>query len=159
MPVCVRLHLGQKRGGEEAKPWESAGDVIVPTQNGSVTIDPTGAITSWIVDGKQMLQAPLEPYFWKPENDNQHAAHFAERTAAWRDAAKNRTVNSVRVDGNRIIVDLTLPVGADLTLTYTIKADGRIMVDMDYRPTASDIPLIPKFGMRMRLPADMTHIA
>ena len=33
------------------------------------------------------------------------------------------------------------------------------MVDMDYRPTATDIPLIPKFGMRMRLPADMTHIA
>jgi len=106
-----------------------------------------------------MLQAPLEPYFWKPENDNQHAAHFAERTAAWRDAAKNRTVKSVRVEGNQVIADLTLPVGADLTLTYTVKTDGRIMVDMDYHPTATDIPLIPKFGMRMRLPADMTHIA
>ena len=33
-----------------------------------------------------------------------------------------------------------------------------MMVDMDYQPTATDIPLIPKFGMRMRLPADMTDI-
>ena len=37
-------------------------------------------------------------------------------------------------------------------------ADGRLEVDMDYRPTANNIPLIPKFGMRMRLPADMTQI-
>ena len=142
-----------------AKPKESAGNMVFPTQNGSVTIDPSGALTSWIVDGKQMLLAPLEPYFWKPENDNQHAAHFAERTAPWRDAASGRTTKSFRIDGNRIIADLTLPVGADLTLTYTVKTDGRIMVDMDYRPTTTDIPLIPKFGMRMRLPADMTHIA
>ena len=142
-----------------AEPQASAGNMVVPTQNGSVTIDTAGALTSWMVDGKQLLQAPLEPYFWKPENDNQHAAHFAERTAAWRDAAEKRTVKSVRVEGNRVIADLTLPVGADLTLTYTVKTDGRIMVDMDYRPAATDIPLIPKFGMRMRLPADMTHIA
>ena len=30
---------------------------------------------------------------------------------------------------------------------------------MDYRPTTTNIPLLPKFGMRMRLPADYTHIA
>ena len=101
----------------------------------------------------------MEPYFWKPENDNQHAAHFAERTAAWRDAAKKRTVKAVRIKGNQVIADMTLPVGADLTLTYAVTPDGHIMVDMDYRPTTTDIPLIPKFGMRMRLPADMTHIA
>ena len=140
------------------KPGKSAEDMVFTTDNGSVTIDRTGALSSWIVDGKQMLQAPLEPYFWKPENDNQHAAHFAERTAPWRDAAENRTVKSIRVKDHQVIVDMTLPVGADLTLTYTVKNDGRIRVDMDYRPTATDIPLIPKFGMRMRLPADMTNI-
>ena len=121
-------------------------------------VDNTGALVSWKVDGKEMLQAPLEPYFWKPENDNQHAAHFAERTAIWKDAAKNRTIKSIRTEGNRVIADMSLPVGADLTLTYTVKADGRIMVDMDYKPTASDLPVMPKFGMRMRLPKDFTQI-
>ncbi|MBQ5981792.1 MAG: DUF4981 domain-containing protein [Prevotella sp.] len=141
-----------------AKPVKSAEDMVFTTDNGYVTINHTGALSSWIVDGKQMLQAPLEPYFWKPENDNQHAAHFAERMAPWRDAAENRTVKSIRVKDHQVIVDMTLPVGAELTLTYTVKNDGRIRVDMDYRPTATDIPLIPKFGMRLRLPADMTHI-
>ena len=32
------------------------------------------------------------------------------------------------------------------------------MVDLDYEPTATDRPVIPKLGMRMRLPADMTGI-
>ena len=141
-----------------AKPVKSAEDMVFTTDNCYVTINHTGALSSWIVDGKQMLQAPLEPYFWKPENDNQHAAHFAERMAPWRDAAENRTVKSIRVKDHQVIVDMTLSVGADMTLTYTVKNDGRIRVDMDYRPTATDTPLIPKFGMRLRLPADMTHI-
>ncbi len=68
--------------GEPAEASQDEGCTIVTTDQGTVTIDKTGALTSWIVDGKEMLQAPLEPYFWKPENDNQHAAHFAERSFA-----------------------------------------------------------------------------
>ena len=145
-------------GGNDSKPKNTANGIVCQTENGSVTIDATGALTSWIVDDRQMLQAPLEPYFWKPENDNQQAAHFAERLAVWRDAAQKRSVKSIRVEGNRVIVEMALPVGADLTLTYAVNSDGRIKVDMDYQPKAADIPLIPKFGMRMRLPADFKQI-
>ena len=143
---------------DDLKVRQTTEEVTVPTENGSVTISKTGALTSWVVDGQQMLQAPLEPYFWKPENDNQHAAHFAERGAVWKDAAEKRTVKSVRIEDKKVVIEMSLPVGADLTMTYAVKADGRIMVDMDYKPTASNIPLIPKFGMRMRLPKDYTHI-
>jgi beta-galactosidase len=139
---------------------------VATTNDGFVTIDNNGALTSWIVNGKEVLKAPLEPYFWKPENDNQHAAHFAERTSIWKDAAEKRTVKRIRNEKNKVIVEMTLPVGADLILTYTLMNTGSIMVDMDYRPssTLSDgntegkIPLMPKFGMRMRLPANYTQI-
>ena len=89
-----------------------------------------------------MLQAPLEPYFWKPENDNQHAAHFAERTAMWRETP-------------------------DVKVNYTIIDERTIQVDMDYQPTSPPLqggvgggsrPVMPKFGMRMRIPSDYTHI-
>ena len=109
-----------------------------------------------------MLCAPLEPYFWKPENDNQHAAHFAERLAVWKDAAKTRNVKSLRIETGetcvKVIAEMQLPVGADLVLTYSFNNEGKMMVDMDYRPTVTNIPLIPKFGIRMRLPADMTNV-
>ena len=97
-----------------------------------ITVD-GNVLTSWIVDGREVLQAPLEPYFWKPENDNQHAAHFAEQSAVWKEVR-------------------------DVTVNYTVIDDRTIRVDVDYRPTATDLPLMPKFGMRMRLPANYTQI-
>lgn len=145
--------------GREAAAEETADGFVAPTENGSITISKTGALTSWIVDGKEMLQAPLEPYFWKPENDNQHAAHFAERTAVWKDAAQKRTIKSIRALGNQVIAEISLLDAADLTLTYDLKADGRIMVTMDYKPRAGvELPVLPKFGIRMRLPKDFTQI-
>ncbi|MBR5989025.1 MAG: DUF4981 domain-containing protein [Prevotella sp.] len=149
-------------GGTPAKVEKTAEGLTVTTAQGTVSINSSGTLTSWLVDGDEMLCSPLEPYFWKPENDNQHAARFAQRLGVWRDAMAKRVCKPLRIeasdDGVKMISESTLPVGADLTTTYTILADGRIKVDMDYRPTASDIPLIPKFGMRMRLPADMTDI-
>ena len=111
-------------------PWGVKPTDKVTTKN--ITIDGNN-LTSWIVDGQEMLQAPLEPYFWKPENDNQHAANFAKRTAVWRNAT-------------------------DVTVKYTIIDERTIQVEMDYQPSGTDKPVMPKFGMRMRLPADMTSI-
>ena len=149
-------------GGTPAKVQKTAQGLVAYTDQGTITINSSGALVSWMVDGKEMLVNPLEPYFWKPENDNQHAAHFAQRLSVWRDAIAKRTYKSFRTeacdDGLKIISETTLPVGADLTITYTIIQDGRMKVDIDYRPTATDIPLLPKFGMRMRLPADFKAI-
>ena len=135
--------------------------IVVKMDQGSVTLDPTGALCSWVVGGREMLQAPLEPYFWKPENDNQRAARFAQRVAAWEEAAAKREVKAVHLEDAegccRVSFEMSLPVGADLILTYRI-GGGDIQVEMDYRPVAADIPLIPKFGMRMRIPADYTRI-
>jgi beta-galactosidase len=111
-------------------PWRVTPTDKVSAKN--ITIE-GNKLTSWIIDGQEMLQAPLEPYFWKPENDNQHAAHFAERTAVWKDVT-------------------------GVTVNYTIIDERRILVEMDYCPTGTDKPVIPKLGMRMRLPADYTNI-
>ena len=112
-------------------PW-SVTPSAISHQPSNITIEGNN-LTSWIVDGQEMLQAPLEPYFWKPENDNQHAAHFAERTAVWKHVT-------------------------DVTVNYTIINEHTILVEMDYHPTGTDKPVLPKIGMRMRLPADMTNI-
>jgi len=135
---------------KEPKPWAPKGFIVAREQfvlqpyvfpdvsikgeasAKGITID-GNTLTSWIVDGKEVLQAPLEPYFWKPENDNQHAAHFAERTAMWKEVR-------------------------DVTVKYTVINDHSIRVDVDYQPSGNNRPVMPKFGMRMRLPADYTQI-
>ena len=138
------------------------GSVVVTTRNAAFTIDARGALTSWVADGRELLVAPLEPYFWKPENDNQHAAGFERRLGVWREAAAKRTVRAVTTTTTEraviVTARCTLPVGADYTLTYTIFGHGEVEVSADYRPTATNIPLMPKFGMRMRVPADHTQV-
>ena len=131
---------------------------VVTTDKGTVVIDFNGAITEININGENILKAPLEPYFWKPENDNQRAAGFAKRVAPWEKAGAERQIKSIKATSSKGITTIkatfTLPVGADYDLTYSINANGEIKVEADYRPTATDIPLIPKFGMRMRLSGD-----
>ena len=134
----------------EDKPWAAKGFVVAREQfvlqpyeypsmpakksDGKAKVTIKGnTLTSWIVNGREVLQTPLEPYFWKPENDNQHAAGFARRVEEWREVK-------------------------DVTVHYTVIDDHTILVEMDYQPTAADRPVIPKIGMRMRLPADYTQI-
>ena len=135
---------------KEDKPWAAKGFVVARDQfvlqpyeypsmpakksDGKAKVTINGnTLTSWIVNGREVLQTPLEPYFWKPENDNQHAAGFARRVEEWREVK-------------------------DVTVHYTVIDDHTILVEMDYQPTAADRPVIPKIGMRMRLPADYTQI-
>ena len=122
------------------QPWEwkhQANASTTPLQKegqkgGSITTE-GNTLTSWRVNGHEVLQAPLEPYFWKPENDNQNAAGFARRVAEWKEVK-------------------------DVKVNYTAIDDHSILVEMDYTPSAQQRPLMPKFGMRMRLSADYTQI-
>ena len=147
---------------------QTADGIIISTDRLQLTIDPSAALTICSLIG-DTIASTLEPYFWKPENDNQRAAGFARRLSVWRDAAAKRQVKSLRMEKEqhavKVIADITLPVGADYTLSYTINNEGRILVEADYQPISpslqgeeGSIPLMPKFGMRMRLPADFTHI-
>lgn len=126
---------------------------IITTSKGIVTIDRNnGAIFQYRVNDRDVLKAPLEPYFWKAENDNQRAAHFAERVAPWHDCASLRSLNEVKIVQNKgsitIRFIMSLPVGADYTLSYTINDQQQVMVEADYHPLNDTIPLMPKFGMR-----------
>ena len=150
-------------GGKSAVMMRLDNDINVTTKDAIILFNGTGAMSSLVVKGKQLLEAPLEPYFWKPENDNQHAAHFVERTAAWKDATEKRVVKNIRTEEKKdvvkIIYEMSLPtVAADLTLTYSITNDTQIKVEMDYKPTATNLSVMPKFGMRMRIPSNYTQI-
>ena len=122
-----------------------------------------GALISWKQDGNELLQGVLEPYFWKPANDIQKRNDYNRRLGAWKNAVQNRITKSVThlvKDKLAIInIEMNLPdIGADYQLCYTINGEGKIQVNATYTPYKDNIPKMPKFGMRMRLPADMTHI-
>lgn len=149
--------------GKAPKIRRDNGNIVVKTNDSEYTIDASGALTSWRKSGGELLNAALEPYFWKPTNDNQAKnSYYTEKMSIWEDVVSNRTVKDIKVvekDGVvTVIADMSLQIGADYSLTYTFDNEGKIKVDADYTPLSDTIPLMPKFGMRMRLPKDLTDI-
>jgi len=122
----------------------------------------TGALISWKDNGKELLYGGLEPYFWKPANDNQIRNDYSERLGQWKTAAQDRLVHSVTAtQGNGLAVieaEMSLPVGASYHLTYMVNGAGKIQVEAVYQPENDTIPAIPKFGMRLRLPPQMDQV-
>ena len=116
-----------------------------------------GALKSWKHCNLELLKGDLEPYFWKPENDNQKYSGFKKELGKWKTAAEKRVLDSfniIKQDGIiKIIFYLNLPtIGAVYQLTYQLNGKGQIQVEALYRPVCDSVPLIPKFGMRVQLP-------
>ena len=139
-------------------------DIIVEAGNFKFNFDKTnGALTSWQLNDNELLKGVLEPYFWKPANDNQKRNGYDRRLGKWKTAAETRVVENVQTQNSQglavITFNMKLPeIGASYKLTYSVNGAGKLQVEASYTPESENIPLIPKFGMRMRIPSDMNTI-
>lgn len=143
---------------------ESALQIELKAEKMSFTIDrKNGSLVSWRANGKELLKGNLEPYFWKTPNDNQKQSGYSIELGKWKKAAENRIVKNVNIvkQGNLAAVkfDMNLPeVGANYTLNYQLNGTGKLQVEATYTPLGDTIPLIPKFGMRVRIPNNYSTI-
>jgi len=143
---------------------ESDMEIIVSGEGFSVTLDKKrGALKSLKKGEMEYLESPLEPYFWKPVNNNQERNEYEDRLGKWKDAYKKSEIRSVELfegEGYRSVVfDVSFTsIDATLKVEYFITGQGKIKVLMDYVPTSGQIPLIPKFGMHMGIPKDLSNI-
>ncbi len=143
---------------------EADGEIMVTAGNIQYTFNKTnGALVSWTADNKELLKGELEPYFWKPANDNQKRNGYNRRLGKWKNASETRkveTVNIQKLNGLAVITfNMKLPdIGASYTLTYSINGTGQLQVHAAYTPESNGIPSIPKFGIRMKLPLEMDRI-
>ncbi|RIJ50849.1 DUF4981 domain-containing protein [Maribellus luteus] len=132
----------------------------------SISIDSrNGALTSYKVKGQEYLVHALEPYFWKPPNNNQQRNEYVNRLGDWKEAAQNRKVlkYDVRKDptSNLLTVEFDLEldkIEAEYKLVYSIDVEGKIQVDASYEPSGNSNPLMPKFGFRMAIPKQFDKI-
>lgn len=142
---------------------ETSTAIVISAGETTFVIDKiSGSLKSWQVNHEEILKGELEPYFWKPANENQRRNGYNSRLGSWRNAANNRRVIGYNiVDNQEFIVvsfDMGLPVGATYQVKYTFNGAGKVQVEANYIPTAQEIDQMPKFGMRMRLPATMNTI-
>ena len=131
----------------------------------NVTIDKNlGALSSYIVDGKELLSAPLLPCFDRALVENDLGAGFQRRFALWRGISwKPESVTLEQTPKNLVRLDVVFaPVeeAARVKVTYLVDAEGHVAVfeSMENAGKLSDAPMMFRFGMRFAMPGQYSNL-
>jgi beta-galactosidase len=109
--------------------------------------------------GTEMVKRGLLPDFWRAWTDNDRGARLQTKLDVWRQASGPWRVTAVDAKQAgpgvaRVDVKASVPaISSDYSVSYTIYGTGDIVVDASFTPGKSDLPMLPRFGMQMILPA------
>lgn len=143
---------------------DTAETVTMTGKNFSAVVDKaTGALTSYQVNGKELLDAPLEPSYRRATNSNDRkATSLPDLTDAWIHAGETRTVSDVQVltlaDGAvRVNVTGQLGNGVPYSIGYVVYGNGDITVENQFQPN-SDYDILLAVGTDMKVPASFSNV-
>ena len=123
-----------------------------------------GKQTGWMdyldVDGEPMLtdRESMTPEFWRAPTDNDYGAWLQQRFGVWK--APQMKLDSCTLKNNSVVASFNLPeVKAQLTMTYTLTADGKVVVRELMKATAgADVPPMFRYGMQLQMPKQYNHL-
>jgi len=125
----------------------------------------SGALESFIFNEKQLIASSLVPNFWRVPTDNDEGNRMPKRLGVWRNAGPGRTVNTVKAEQLkpqivRITTEADIPVGTNSTYknVYTVYGTGDIIIDSNFVPHGDSLPMLPRLGMQMAIPAQFNKL-
>jgi beta-galactosidase len=124
-----------------------------------------GVIVSWKFKGKEFIQKGPVPHLWRAPTDNDFGGDMPARLGIWRDAGKNRGVESfytTRINPELIQVKIafTIPVEeSKWGLVYDIYGSGDVVLRNTFVPGHDRLPEIPRVGMTMILNGEFENIS
>jgi beta-galactosidase len=140
--------------------------VIVAGRAFTVQFDrAAGTMTSLRYRGTELLQHPLLPDFWRAWTDNDRGATLQTKLNVWRIASESWEAKGLQAaraaDGSvRVDVDALIPaISSVYTVAYTVYPTGDIVVDASFTPGLETLPMLPRFGMQMAMPAGFDRVA
>jgi len=139
-----------------------SGDMITVSGDGfSIGIDRrSGWVSSWRSGEKEMLLMPLQPEFWRAPLDNDFGNGMPDTCGIWKDLEKEFTVEKIECSQpapGKIVVSTDFRVGridAGASVVYEIYGDGTLEVKSTFNFDREGLPVIPRIGFRLRLPAE-----
>ncbi len=135
--------------------------IVIEGNNFKITFGKvTGAIESFISDGKELISSPLIPNFWRAPIDNDlgylniiNAENYTI-DYSWKMASEKRKVIKITTEDlnphvKRINIQSNI-LNSDnyLETTYTIYGNGDIFIENNFTPSKDMI----RFGMQMSIP-------
>jgi len=124
-----------------------------------------GTLFSLKYRGTEIVKRGLLPDFWRAWTDNDRGAKLQTKLDVWRQASGSWKVDSMeatQTDTGAVRVDVkaSIPaIASTYTVSYTIYGAGDIVVDASFAPGKSDLPMLPRFGMQMAMPASFERVS
>ena len=120
----------------------------------------SGAISSIVSSGRELLTSPAILTLWRAPTDNDRNIK-----GAWHDAGYDRTTmecRRIRVEGCSVIADVVLTLHArrpilSATLTYSLTPGAGLTIKGDVKVRAG-LPPLPRLGLYLSLPEGFEHL-
>lgn len=150
-PLIGKLSLTNKDGLTTL-----TSDKVVLKFDGSL-----GKLVSYDYEGKHLLDDGFTPNFWRALTDNDVANKTLERCLIWKDVEEQLTLENFDVsltsDNREAVAVSSYRHKSDafmLDITYRLRAEGVLQLSLKLTPLKTDLPEIPRFGMRIILPKE-----
>ncbi len=125
----------------------------------------SGRIVSFRYGSTDLLLSGPRPNFWRPPTDNDYGARLQERLRVWRDAGAFLRVRGMEVSrlapqAVEVRFQGILPSAdsARYELRYVVRGNGEVEITGHMTPGSGQLPMLPRFGMRMELPGSFRHL-
>ena len=138
---------------------ETKSYVKLSTQGTTLTIGKQSGMIDYLdVDGQPMLidRQSITPEFWRAPTDNDYGARLQQKFSAWKNPQMK--VTDFSATDNSVVTKIDMPM-ATLTMTYTLMADGSVIVRQQMEPKA-DVKdqWLFRYGMQLQMPKQYDRV-
>jgi beta-galactosidase len=144
---------------------ETSESVVFSTNDVTVGFSKqSGAIESYKINNREIVNEPLVPTFWRGPTDNEIGSGLPVHCKPWKEAYSSGTKKGFSVKKNleniyQVKTKYYLnSADADIDLIYTIYGNGEVRVDYTLTPNNKDLEEIPRIGMKMKLPKTFDNL-
>lgn len=159
-----------KSGNLAKVSFEQTKDKIIVTGDGfSIGFNTgEGVLSSYKAQGKEYIVSGPVPNFWRAPTDNDMGNSIYKKNRIWREAGKNRKVESVsvkQVAADKVNVEFRFVIPgnegetiARFTSLYSVYGSGEVRVDNRFKMDKDNLPEILRMGMNLVMPRAFDQI-
>lgn len=162
LPV-VKQHVVQETVKQVTSPLsvtDNEQSIVIENEHLAVVISTeTGLITQLSKGKKDMLTSPVLPNFWRAMTDNDRGNGLDKRSACFKEATADMTLQSLDVETSStevtVITRHRYPAlkNSETRLELSIQTTGEVSLDYRFTPNR-DLPEIPAVGLTFGLTKD-----
>jgi beta-galactosidase len=154
--ICVDAFASEGTG--DVSLVETNTELTVHVPDGEIRFDKnSGYISSYIMNGNQVLATGPEPNFWRAPTENDFGNRMDRRCAMWKPFGGELELQTlVPFESDSMVVLVAEYIhpenGSNYKVAYHINSHGETLVSASFNPSRDDFPEVPRFGMKLVIP-------